>query len=461
MGVGHLLELLDGWRDQKGATYTMLAARLRLLISDGRIGANTRLPAERELAARLGLSRTTVNSAYSSLRGDGYLLSRHGSGSIARIPGHPSEAPQPRLGDLLDLSRATSSAAPGLHRAAVRALDRLPIRLLADGYELAGLDALRVALAARYVASGVVTSPEQILVTSGAQSAISLIAHTLLTRGDRVVVESPSYPHAMDALRSAGARLLPVGVDLTTGWDLDAFEQILQQAVTAMAYLMPDFHNPTSISMTNDERQRCVRVAETHGTILLSDETTAELDIDRVGEFAPLASFASRPDSVISVGSASKTMWGGLRVGWIRADKRILDRLVAARFANDLGAAVIDQLVVTEMLPEFDRVLAYRREVHRASRDALQRELRAKLPGWGAPRVEGGVAAWVYLDAPLSSALTISARSRGLLIGAGPWFGVDGAFEKFIRVPITATPEAISVAVGVLAESWSEVSRDV
>ncbi|WP_213813634.1 PLP-dependent aminotransferase family protein [Glaciihabitans sp. dw_435] len=457
VGVGHLLELLEGWRDQQGATYAMLAARIRLLIADGRIGFGARLPAERELAARLGLSRTTVNSAYATLRADGYLLSRQGSGSIARIPGHQSEAPQPREGDLIDLSRATSSAAPGVHAAAERAIARLPDRLSADGYELAGLDDLRVALAARYSAAGVTTSADQILVTSGAQSALSLIARTLLTRGSKVIVESPSYPHALDAFRVAGARLLPVGVDLDTEWDTDAFDQTIHDSMPAMAYLMPDFHNPTGMSMSNDDRREWVRLAEKCGTVLISDETTAELNIDRAGTFRPLASFAARPDSVISVGSASKTMWGGLRVGWIRAAKEILNRLVAARFANDLGAAVIDQLVVTEMLPGFEKVLAYRRDLHGASRDALLTALAEKLPRWRVSRVEGGVAAWVYLDAPVSSALAIAARSRGLLIGAGPWFGVNGAFEQFIRIPITATPDVMFRAVDILAAAWAEL----
>jgi DNA-binding transcriptional MocR family regulator len=457
VGIGHLLELLEGWRDQDGARHSALSDRIKLLIIDGRVGSNARLPAERELATRLGLSRTTVNSAYAALRDDGYLSSRQGSGSVARIPGQPSELPQPRDGDLLDFSRATSGAAPGVHGAAKRALDRLPARLTTDGYELSGLPDLRQALAARYTASGVPTTADQILVTSGAQSAISLIARTLLVRGDRVLVESPSYPHALDAFRAAGARLLPVGVDLDTGWDVGAFEQALRHSAPVLAYLMPDFHNPTGLSMTNATRERIVQLAEDHGAVLVVDETTAELDIDRLDHPSPLATFATRPESVVSIGSASKTVWGGLRVGWIRASKEILDRLVAARFANDLGAAVIDQLVVAEMMTGFDPILDYRRQVHRASRDALRSALEAELPDWTLSRVEGGVAAWVHLGAPLSSGLAIAARSRGLLIGAGPWFGLDGAFERFIRIPITPTPDAIVAAVRIMADAWASL----
>jgi len=428
---------------------------MRLLIIDGRIISGSALPAERQLAAALGLSRTTVNAAYSALRADGFLVSRRGSGSFARVPGQPGETPYPESGDVIDLSRATSASAPGVHAAARRALERLPARLLTDGYELAGLRELQDALAARYAERGLPTKPEQIVVTSGAQSAISLVARTLLRRGEKVLVESPSYPHALDAFRNAGVQLIPTPVDALHGWDADSFGQLLRHTRPALAYLMPDFHNPTALSMTDAVRTGFVRHAETNDTIMLIDETTAELNIDRPWNASPLASFADRPELFLTVGSASKTIWGGLRVGWIRGEKSLIDRLVTARLANDLGAGVLDQLVAAETLPNLDSVLEFRRELHARSAQRLRDGIREHGLPWRVAPIAGGISAWVQFDPPASSSLAAGARSRGLLIGAGPWFGVDGAFERFMRIPITAPPESISRALDVLDETWS------
>ncbi len=144
-------------------------------------------------------------------------------------------------------------------------------------------------------------------------------------------------------------------------------------------------------------------------------------------------------------------------MGWIRTSVENVDRLIAARLANDLGAAVIDQLVFAELLDDFDPILEYRRNRLRDSRDALERALQVHLPSWRMSPTRGGIASWVHLDEPVSSALTIAARARGLLIGAGPWFGLDGEFEQFIRVPISAQAESIERAVEILAEALNDV----
>ena len=457
VGKTHLLDLLNGWDASEGPAYSALAARIRLLIIDGRIVPGARLPSERDLAAGLAVSRTTVNSAYAALRAEGYLQSKQGSGSVAQIPGRPPELPIRRPGDVIDLSRATCTAAPGTHSAAVRALDRLPPRLVTDGYELAGLPELRVKLAERYSQQGLPTTPEQIFVTSGSQSAISLAARTFIAPGDRVIVETPGYPHALNALRAAGGRLLPFRVDADAGWDVDGFELSVRRSLPTLAFLLPDFHNPTSRSMSVDERQRVVATAEAHGILLVSDEATADLPLDEVDRVPPIASFAQRPGTVLTIGSASKTVWGGLRVGWIRTSVEHVDRLIAARLANDLGAAVIDQLVFAELLNDFDPILEYRTNALRESRDALQRALQVHLPSWRMSPTRGGIASWVHIDEPVSSEIAIAARARGLLIGAGPWFGLDGEFEQFIRVPITADPGAIERAVEILAHALDDV----
>ncbi|WP_210505975.1 PLP-dependent aminotransferase family protein [Naasia sp. SYSU D00057] len=456
IGAAQLAELLSDWRSAPGAGYRTLADRVRLLAIDGRLPAGSRLPGERELADRLGASRNTIAAALDELRAAGYVKTVRGSGSVIGIPGGTIQSPGSTDG-MLDFATASSPAVPGFQAAAERALLRLPSALGGSGYEFVGIPALREALAARYTARGVPTSPSQLLITSGAQPAIALVARTLLSRGDRAIVETPGYPHAYEALRAAGARLLPIAVDSDTGWNLDETEQLLRRAAPSLAYVMPDFHNPTGRSMTEAERRRLVRAAEDAGTLLLVDETTGELDIDR-GPMVPPAAFASRRSSVVTIGSASKTMWGGLRVGWIRAGEEHIASFAAARPAGDLGTAVFDQLVVTELLAEFDQVLEHRRREHGAARDALRARLAERLPQWHVPEIAGGLSAWVRFDAPVSSQLAIGARSRSLRIAAGPWFGLDGAFERFLRIPFSSGPEASVRAVDILASVWAEVA---
>ena len=450
-------ELLSDWRAAGETGYRALADRLRLLIIDGRLPVGTRLPSERELVLRLGASRTTIGAALEELRTAGFLETRRGSGSVVRVPGgrpeNPGGMPVP-----LDFTTASSGAIPGFHAAAERALRSLPAALSGTGYEFVGVPSLREAIATRFTERGLPTRPSQILITSGAQAAIALVSRVLLTRGDRAIVETPGYRRAHEALRSAGARLLPIAVDADAGWDIDEVERLLRRAAPALAYLMPDFHNPTGRSLPADGRRRILEAARDAGATVLVDETTAELDIDRVGEYLPMASFAPSGARVITVGSASKVIWGGLRIGWVRASEDLVARLASARGESDLGTAILDQLVAAEVFADFAPVLESRRVAHAATRDAIASGLRAKLPEWHVPRIDGGLATWVRFDAPVSSQLAIGARARGLRIPAGPWFGLDGAFERFLRIPFGPGPDSIDRAIDILAEVWDQVA---
>lgn len=458
--------LLGQWRGP-GASYQALADRVRLLVLDGRVPIDTRLPAERDLAARLGLSRTTVTAAYRQLRDSGFLDSVRGSGSVTRLPG-PALA-MPAGGDgLLDFTKAALPAASSLPAAARAAAEELPHFLPDSGYDPVGLPHLREAIADRYRERGLPTEPDQILVTVGAQQAIALIARTFLSRGDRALVEMPTYPHATEALRLAGARLVPITVTppeegphaLGTeadGWDAEAAEQTIRRSNPALAYLIPDFHNPTGASMEPATRERLLTAAAAQGTIVVADETTGELDIDRPVRLAPLPTFARRSAGdapVLLIGSASKTLWGGLRIGWIRADRTLVHRMIAAKPATDLGTPLLEQLVVAHMLPQTAAILEERREQLRTGRETVRRLVAETFPGWRVPVLHGGLAAWIGIGAPVSSALALAARNHGLLIAAGPRFGLDGAFERFLRIPITYTEEETGRAFAALSRAW-------
>jgi DNA-binding transcriptional MocR family regulator len=239
------------------------------------------------------------------------------------------------------------------------------------------------------------------------------------------------------------------------GWDVDRAEQAFARTLPVMAYLMPDFQNPTGRSMDASERRAMITAGERSGSVLVLDETTADLDLDR-GRFAP-GFEALEPGTVVRIGSLGKTVWGGLRLGWVRADGELIRRLVAARPAHDLGTPEFEQAIATRLLADFDDVIQQRSELLRGGRDALVTALRERLPSWDVPDVHGGVSLWIELGAPLSSALVMEARSRGVLLSAGPRFSVEGGHDRHLRVPFTGPPEEMVRAADVLAEAWAAV----
>jgi DNA-binding transcriptional MocR family regulator len=457
--------LLGEWRGG-GSAYQALAERVRLLILDGRVPVDTRLPAERDLAERLGLSRTTVTAAYRHLREHGLVQSLRGSGSVARLPGAPSTLPAPPAAEYVDFSKAAPPALPWLPDVARLAIDDLPGHLGDPGFDPIGTPALRAAIADRYTERGLPTSAEEIMVTIGAQHAIALLSRALVGRGDRAMIEAPTYPHAYEALRAAGARLVPVAVaphdagsgspgGFGDGDETGAMTLAIRHSNPVAAYLMPDFQNPTGRSLSVDARERVLDAAARQGTVVIADETTAELDIDRGASLLPLAAYGP----AIMVGSVGKTVWGGVRVGWIRADRPLIRRLLAVRSPGDLGTPIIEQLLVTRLFEHMDDILDLRREQLRAGRDRLESLLAEAFPAWHVPHVDGGIVTWVGLGAPVSSQLALAARSHGLIIAAGPRFGIDGAFERFLRLPICYPAETTDAAVQALARAWTSLSR--
>ena len=445
---------LGGWRTREPA-YEALADGIRLLCLDNRLAPRTALPAERELASALHLSRSTVAAAYRSLRETAHIASLRGSGSVT-LPLGRREPGRADVGEgMIDLQQASPPAWPGLAGIMAETAGGASALVSRVGYDVLGRIELREAIADRYTARGVPTRPDEVLVTTGAQSAIHLVATVLIGRGDRVLVETPTYPHAADALRRAGARLVGVPVTTEEGWDLDRAEQAFSRTLPVMAYLMPDFQNPTGRSMSVGEREAMLAAGERSGTVLVLDETTADLDIDRGPLSAGFA--ASEPGTVVRIGSLGKTVWGGLRLGWVRADGDLIRRLVAARPAHDLGTPEFEQAIATRLHSQFDDIVRQRSELLRAGRDALVRALGERLPAWDVPDVHGGVSLWIELGAPLSSALVIEARARGVLLSAGPRFSVEGGHERHLRVPFTAPPEETVRAADVLADAWSSV----
>ncbi|MFF1529481.1 PLP-dependent aminotransferase family protein [Cellulomonas sp. NPDC058312] len=470
-GTG-LAAVLGQWR-RPGPAYAALADAVRRAVLAGDLPLATRVPGERELATALGVSRTTTTGAYGLLREEGYLLSRQGSGTVTALPGDspgrpartsptaPRPAParsahQPLAPDgLVDLTIAACAAPAALHDAVARAVEALP-RHCGHGYLPLGLEALRAAIADRYTARGTPTRPEQVLVTTGAQHAIALLMGTHAGPGDRVVVEQPTYPHAIAAVRAVGARPVPVPTG-RGGTDLDLLESTVRQVAPRLVYLIPDHHNPTGASLDAEGRARVRDLARRTGTVVAGDEVLTDLTLD--GPAPDSWSGDGTSPRVVAIGSMSKSWWGGLRVGWLRGPAELVTRLGYARRSADLGTAVIDQLVATELLRLGDAPLVERRDQLRGSRDLLAGLLADRLPGWRFSVPPGGHTLWVDLGAPVSSALASLALAHGVRVAPGPAFGVDGGLEDRLRLPFTAEPDELRRAVDGLALAWAALGQ--
>ncbi|GIG92474.1 MocR-like transcription factor YczR [Plantactinospora endophytica] len=443
--------------------YRHLAQAISALILDGRIALHVRLPAERELATALDTSRATVTAGYDLLRERGFARSRQGSGTWTELPEGRRPSGISRLlapeESAIDLARAAPTGLPAglLADALAQVTPQLAEHTHTPGYHPYGLAELRAAVAERFTRRGLATVPEQILVTSGAQHAFTLVVGLLCRPGDRVLVESPSYPNALEALRRA--RLRTVSVPVTdAGWDIEIIESTMRQVVPRLAYLIPDFHNPTGALLPDPERGRLLRAAARSGGWLVVDETLADLALDVP---APPPTATQGPPGgtgqVVTIGSMSKTHWAGLRIGWLRAPARLVTELAGQRVATDMGGSVLDQLLALNLLARADDLLPPRLARLREQRAALEAALTEHLPQWSWRSPPGGLSLWVDLGEPVATALAERALDYGVRIEGGGFFASDpGVFEQRLRIPYTLAPETLGEAVRRLATALAD-----
>jgi len=464
---GQLARLLGQWHSlpgrHKSPDYAALAAAVRGLVADGRLSLGVRLPAERELAESIGVSRTTVTAAYRALRETGHLTSRRGAGSWTTLPNGHRVATSGLWAsdddvDMIDLGVAASGAPIELVTAARAAADDLPRYLGSAGYHPIGLPELREVVAAGFTARGVYTSAEQILITAGTQQALDLVLRLSVPAGAPVLVESPTYPNALAALAARRARISTHGLDSATGWDGELLLEALRQIRPRLTYVIPEFHNPTGHLMAAGLRERLVAAAHAAGTELVVDESFVDLALD-VAEMPPPVVLFDRHSRVISIGGMSKAYWGGLRIGWVRASAPLVQRLAAIRVGVDMASPVLEQLVAVRLLRQADTIVAARREQLRLRRDTLMSALREMLPEWSFHVPAGGVTLWAELDGPISSALSRAAEDVGVRLAPGPRFGLDGTLERFLRLPFTLAPDDLTEAVRRLAGVRHDLDR--
>ena len=443
-----VVEALGDWSVGHGPLFRRLALALSRLVERGVLAEGARLPSERALAAALSVSRGTAVAAYDLLVADGVVERRQGSGTYAvgsaavGLPaGREGSGLVARLVDasagsqeVIDLSLSVLPDALGLPAASVTTADLTSVAP-DTGYSPWGLHGLRELIAERLTGEGLESTADQVVVTSGAQQAISLAASCWVRPGDRVVVDDPTYPGALSAFTAAGATVVA------------AFE-----GHPGLVYAQPAVQSPTGSVMTRTAREALARAVVEAGVPLVEDRSLTGLAWDRVPP--PVA--ASIPDHPVAVvGSLSKLLWGGLRLGFVRAPEPVALRFARVKATHDLGTSVVGQLLAERLLrhPDIEVFLADRRRVLRSRYDALTDALRVHLPDWTWEEPRGGLSVWVRLPRPIAASLAQVALRHGVAVATAEALSGGADHPDRLRLSFAAPEADLREGVRRLAEA--------
>jgi DNA-binding transcriptional MocR family regulator len=462
---------LEGWRLGEGPLQRRLAAALASAVERNDLLPGTKLPPERVLAAQLGVARTTVSAAYELLERQGLVDRRQGRGThVTGGDGTPAglraadlttslqrnvifRRLTDRSADAIDLLGSSAPPGAAIRQAVAAAAGAIDLdELMSDhGYYPLGYPPLRLAVAAHLSARGLPTTQEQVLVTGGAQQAISLLAAYYVSPGSVVVLEDPTFPGAVDAFHAAGGRILSVPLH-AAGADIELIAATISESTVRAVYLMPTFHNPAGAVMPEAARRELARFGRASGVPIIEDNTLAELALGCEPP-PPLAAYG-RDAHIVSIGSLSKLVWAGLRVGWIRAPRSVIAQLGQLKAVADLGSSLISQAIAVSVLADAERISDLRRRELTGRRALLEDLLHSMLPDWRWRRPQGGLFIWARLPAGSSTELAQLAGRRGVLIAPGPFMSPTGRFDEFIRLPFDHEPAVLHEGVRRLASAW-------
>lgn len=485
--------LLELDRSAHEPLWQQIVDGVRDAVESGTLRTGDRLPPSRTLAERTGVHRSTVVRAYQELWALGYLDSRQGSYSTVRraAAGLPAAHAAPSTLDWESISSAgareavraagrlarpvsgpdtidAASLSPDPRLAPVRELRRAHADVLReDGEALVdygspqGLSELRELVAHRMRTHGVVVGSDQVMITGGAQHALDLVAKLLVEPGRRVLLESPTYSLAFPLLRLHGAELVPVPMG-AEGMDLDHLEARLGEGPAAMVYTTPNFHNPTGITTSPAHRERLLAICERHRVPLLEDGFEEELKY--FGRAVLPIKALDRSGTVIYVGTFSKVVFPGLRVGWVAADHECLRRLAALNRVSNLATTLPAQAALARFcsLGGFESHLRRVHAAYRRRMSALLRGLREHVlrPGVAITEPQGGYTLLVSLASAAGSEDELIARLRrhGVEVAPGSWFYPDRPPCLCFRLSISRLDEqAIEELVRRLAAALDEV----
>jgi len=449
-----------------------LAVALKLLIDEGQLSPLVRLPSERALAIALLVSRTTVMGAYDELKAEGYLVSAQGSGTWV-APGRPGRVAQaeglhlfPWLHRLGPLSGPQGAGVIDLSAVAVPALDLVHQEVASiptdewaaltssPGYFPLGFPPLRDAIASFLSDQGLKTSAGQVIVTTGAQQALSLVTSLWLEAGDTIVIEDPTYPAALPVLQSGGVRIVAVEMD-HDGIRVDMVEEVLARERVDLIYVNPTFQNPTGLVLSRERRQQLGHLVTESDALLVECEVSVDLSFE--GDEPPPSITSLVPDApVVAIGSMSGLFWSGLRIGWLRGPEHLIARLGRSKATADLGTPLIDQLVSMKLLEQVDEARAARRAGLKEGFELVTHLLGDMLPEWSWSPPSGGPSLWVSLDGAGASEFAQVAARNGVLVLPGPICSQEENFADHIRLPFVLEEPLLTAGIERLARAWEE-----
>ncbi len=470
-----------GGRAPRIPLYRTIADTVIREIRTGRYLEGERLPPSRELARRLEVNRATVHQALQVLKEEGWVETNRGGGThvARRSAATPVLGPAPAWDKIASSLLVRVMAEPPLaadtpgvpHDLARLAPDEreFPAELFAgflaevakNGTLLSygspfGYRPLRETLAERLRRRGVPADPDAILIVNGAQQGLDLITRALVDPGDGVAVENPSYAGALTLFRTHRARLLGVPLD-REGLALAPLAEVLRERPKFL-YTIPDFQNPTGLLVPPRRRQEILAAAVAAGVPLIEDAFDADLWVE--GELPPpLAALA--PDQVVHLGTLSKALFPGLRVGWVSGPRELIHRLATLKRIGELTSPPLLQAAVNLFLVrgEYDRHLARTRARLKARLALAHRTVVQRFPaGTRCERPSGGWVLWAELPPGVSGrALAALAREHGVLVSPGADYDAARADVPAIRISVarggSADLEAALETVGVQARS--------
>ena len=458
MDANDLAQLLGAWSSGHGPLYRQLVDSIESLIDQGALRNGVRLPAERKLAVSLSVSRSTTVSAYEELQSRGRVVRRQGSGTevvAASSPGH--ERDPLRSTPLFDLSPET--------RVLLQALPACNIDLATEYRAMAESEAilatdiptdgwweLRTSIAARYSAEGLPTDPSEILITSGTQQGCNLLVMELCQPGDVVLCEALTWPGLTDAVERVGGRCHGIAMD-EHGLDVEAMRAAVERLRPVAIVVNPHHHNPTGTRLLPHRRQGLADIAADYGVPVVEDRVFAPLAYDRDVP-PPLASLRSDAP-LVTVDSLSKSVWAGLRIGWIRATTDLIGRLRFVKAIDDLGTSVPSQILANQLLPRLDELLE-QRCAELAGQAARAHTLCSQLlSDWTLPMPKGGASLWAELPQPVVPSFIRHAARYGVLLVGDEAFAVAEPTNRHIRLPFTGDDDDFADAIYRVASAWS------
>lgn len=468
--------------------YQQIEAHLRENIVSGALSPETRLPAARQLAHDLGVSRITIENAYAALEADGFVARHGGSGTYVLPPGALAHGPDGQTSDWPLWQQDAASAAGMLQeQAAVRPpANRHPHPIAFTGFgdprrfpigefykaikdvmrrdgiaalefgDMHGYGPLRATITHVLASQGIQAQPETVLITSGSQQALALVAKILLKPGDGVLVENPTYDVALDLFRSQQLKLIGCPTD-AQGMQVEKLEQLLQQHHPHLIYTIPNFQNPTGACMSLVRRRQLIALADRYNIPILEDDFVGDLRYE--GRVQPALKALDPGGRVIYVGTFSKLLMPGLRVGFLVAEGPIYTLLARLKRVNDLASSTLTQRAL-EMYVTVGRYQAHIRRsciVYRKRRDALIQAIARHLPrDVQIVPPQGGLFAWLCLPEGMSAVqLQPLASEEGVEYAPGPrFFPQPAEGERFLRLNFaTQTPEDIDEGIRRLGQA--------